>query len=170
MTQSTQPAIELLPATAADYPDILELNAAAVPHVNLIDEQTLLHLHDQSESLMVARKQDSLELEGFLLTLADGADYDSLNYQYFSARYASFVYVDRIVVRPDRQRLGIGRRFYERLFALADGRPVTCEVNIEPPNEQSMRFHHQLGFTRVGEQATEGGSKRVALLARISVP
>lgn len=43
---------------------------------------------------------------------------------------------------------------------------VTCEVNLVPPNPESLAFHHRLGFRQVGEQSTYGGSVRVALLAR----
>ena len=43
---------------------------------------------------------------------------------------------------------------------------MTCEVNLEPPNPESLAFHDRLGFGRVGEQATKGGSVVVALLSR----
>jgi predicted GNAT superfamily acetyltransferase len=42
---------------------------------------------------------------------------------------------------------------------------VTCEVNLDPPNPESLAFHARLGFARVGEQETKGGSVTVALLA-----
>ena len=43
---------------------------------------------------------------------------------------------------------------------------MTCEVNIRPPNESSMRYHELHGFTRVATQETEGGRKEVALLEK----
>ena len=43
---------------------------------------------------------------------------------------------------------------------------MTCEVNLKPPNESSMRFHERYGFTQIGSQATEGGQKEVALMAK----
>ncbi len=42
---------------------------------------------------------------------------------------------------------------------------MTCEVNLRPPNESSMRFHERYGFEQIGSQATEGGAKEVALMA-----
>lgn len=158
--------IELRDAQSDDYREILQLNTEAVPNVNLIDADKLRELHEQAAALVVAQEKSSGRIAGFLLVITDGADYDSLNYQYFSANYSSFAYVDRIVVSPDHQRKGIGKLFYKYLFDLAADRPTTCEVNVEPPNEQSMAFHGQLGFTSVEEQATEGGTKRVALLVR----
>jgi predicted GNAT superfamily acetyltransferase len=33
-------------------------------------------------------------------------------------------------------------------------------------NEGSLRFHHRIGFVEVGQQDTDGGTKRVSLLAK----
>jgi predicted GNAT superfamily acetyltransferase len=41
---------------------------------------------------------------------------------------------------------------------------VVCEVNTEPPNEDSMRMHSGMGFAVVG--ADDLGTKRVAYMAR----
>jgi predicted GNAT superfamily acetyltransferase len=43
---------------------------------------------------------------------------------------------------------------------------MTCEVNLRPPNEASMRFHERYGFSQVGSQPSEGGKKEVALMAK----
>ena len=43
---------------------------------------------------------------------------------------------------------------------------VCCEVNLEPPNPGSVRFHEQLGFRGIGEQSTEKGQKRVLLMEK----
>jgi len=43
---------------------------------------------------------------------------------------------------------------------------MTCEVNIRPPNESSMRYHEMHGFVQVATQETEGGLKKVALLEK----
>jgi hypothetical protein len=41
---------------------------------------------------------------------------------------------------------------------------LTCEVNLRPPNEGSLRFHRRLGFREVGRQETPYGAL-VTLLA-----
>jgi predicted GNAT superfamily acetyltransferase len=162
--------IELQPVAASDYETILELNSDAVPDVNLLDRSALQSLHEQAAAFIVARDTQATVPEdsigGFMLLLDAHADYASVNYQYFKHHYESFLYVDRIVVRPDHQRMGIGRRLYEELFRLAGENPATCEVNVRPPNPRSLAFHEELGFQKVDEQDTEGGSKRVALLVR----
>jgi predicted GNAT superfamily acetyltransferase len=166
----TEDFIELQPADPTDYPEILSLNTNAVPDVNLIDATILASLHDQALALLVARDRRDGQIAGFLLILDEAADYASVNYLFFKEHYPAFVYVDRIVVGPDHQRLGIGKRFYQQLFELGADKPAACEVNVYPMNEQSLTFHRQLGFETVGEQETEGGSKRVALLLRNAAP
>ncbi len=153
-------------ARTPDYPHLLAMNDAAVPAVNSIDRAELTHLHQQSLALIVAR--DSNDIAGFLLALPETADYQSANFQYFKANYPEFAYVDRIVVNSNYRRLGIGARLYAKLFEIAaDKVRVTCEVNLQPPNPDSMAFHENLGFEKVAEQDTHGGSKRVALLSRV---
>lgn len=157
--------IQFEPATIEDYGDILRLNEAAVPAVSRIDEEALAALHREAEFLTVARTEG--RLAGFLLVLNENADYKSVNYQYFKARYDRFLYVDRIVVSEASRGLGIGAAFYAELFDTAPEAPrVTCEVNVRPPNPGSLKFHRGLGFEVVGEQDTDGGEKRVAMMSR----
>ena len=67
--------------------------------------------------------------------------------------------------------MGIGAGLYRNLFeSLPQASRVTCEVNVRPPNPGSMAFHRDLGFTVVGEQDTEDGAKRVALMVREAMP
>lgn len=160
--------ITVRPAAAADYREILELNDAAVPHVNSIPESRLAHLHRQGLYLGIVRQNGEGPLAGFLLALTERADYDSENFGYFKRRYARFVYVDRIVVAAGFRRAGVGATLYADLHRhVPPGAPwLTCEVNLRPPNPGSLAFHQRLGFDAVGEQDTGGGAKRVCLLAR----
>ncbi len=152
-------------ATSADYPAILELNQAAIPEVSHLDEAALTALHQQAVLLTVARSGE--KLAGFMLILKEGAEYGSVNYQYFAENYHAFHYVDRIVVGEPFRRQGVGAALYRILFEAAASSPrVTCEVNLQPPNPASVQFHQTLGFVIVGEQETDGGKKRVALMVR----
>jgi hypothetical protein len=38
---------------------------------------------------------------------------------------------------------------------------VVCEVNIEPPNPASDKFHRAMGFEEVGQASIHGGTKTV---------
>ena len=126
----------------------------------------------------------ALTVLGFLIAMTRGADYASVNFQYFLRRHTAvasagagseggkqqhdspFLYVDRIVVDDRAQRLGLGRRLYHTAAATAAARglvgaTVCCEVNVRPPNEESMMFHTRVGFEAVGEQ--EGGHDGVVV-------
>jgi len=151
---------------STDYLKILALNELAVPSVNSIGIDTLDALHRQSAYLGVARYGE--EIVGFLLALPHTADYGSLNFQYFKQRYTAFAYVDRVVVASRNRNLGVGAALYEDLHRHlgADFPLLACEVNIDPPNPGSLRFHQRLGFRQIGSQQTEGGAKRVALLIK----
>ena len=153
-------------AAEDDYPALLGLNNLAVPNVNAIPTETLASLHSQSVYLGVARTPT--EIAGFLLALPYTAAYESPNFQYFKQRYEAFAYIDRIVVNQRLRGRGIGAALYQDLNRMLDDDCplLACEVNLDPPNPGSLRFHQRLGFNSVGTQRTEGGSKRVALLTK----
>jgi predicted GNAT superfamily acetyltransferase len=107
-----------------------------------------------------------------LLAFDEGAAYDSPNFEWFRARYPRFVYVDRIIVGPERRGLGVARALYEALFAeaAAAGRPfVACEVNAHPPNPGSDAFHAALGFDLAGQGSPAPG-KTVRYMLRAVGP
>ena len=157
----------LRPASPADLARIVQLNDAASPAVPVTapaDMERLLEL--ASLALVAVDGQD--EVHGFVVALEPGAAYESENYRYFEERGTAHVYVDRIVVGGTARGSGVGRLLYDAVFqrARSTGRAeVTCEVNLEPPNPESLAFHERLGFARVAEQSTKGGTIRVALLA-----
>jgi predicted GNAT superfamily acetyltransferase len=165
----------LRPYDEADLARLVDLNNAAYPAVPIVGRAELAELIALASLALVAVDQDSEaggEASGFVLAINPGTAYASENYTFFSDRAAQvgrdFLYVDRIVIDEAARGEGIGRRLYEAVFerAAADGRDeVTCEVNIEPPNPESLAFHARLGFERIGEQETKGGRVVVALMA-----
>jgi len=160
-------ATHLRLATNGDLAAVLHMNNRAVPAVNAHTEESLAQLLQVSTELVIADIDG--ECAGFLLLLdGPGRDYSSLNYRWFSNTYERFYYVDRIVVSEDHRGKGLGRALYDWAIENGTGRyPVLCaEVNIKPRNDVSLDFHETMGFEAVGEQDTEGGEKRVVLLAR----
>lgn len=159
--------IIIAPATIADYAEILVLNEDAIPAVNSIPEEKLARLHRQSAYLGVARDPDGT-MAGFLLALPETAEYESTNFGFFKRGYERFVYIDRIVVSARHRRAGIGQALYEDLTRQVPGDcpMLACEVNLRPPNPSSIAFHQRLGFAAVGEQDSEGGLKRVCMMAK----
>ena len=155
------------PLESADLSAVLAMNNAAVPAVPPATREEISELVTIA-SLAVVAESDPGVPAGFLLAMDPGVDYASENYRWFAARSDSFVYVDRIVVTESARGTGIGRVLYDAVFARARefGRAeVGCEVNVPPPNPESLAFHARLGFEKLEEQETKGGAYRVALLA-----
>jgi predicted GNAT superfamily acetyltransferase len=148
---------------AADTPAILALNLESEAVLSPMDAARYAHLLAQSAYGRVV-DEDGVVV-AFLLAFREGADYDSVNYRWFDAHYEAFLYVDRVVVARAHQGRGFGARLYDDLFAFARDAhvsSVTCEFDIDPPNEASRRFHARYGFAEVGTQTLPGG-KRVSL-------
>ena len=137
-------------AVARDHPAVLALNNGAVPHVNALDDAAFAWLATHATYFRVA--EDSEGIAGFVIMLENGTAYWSANYAWFTSRYDTFLYLDRVVVAPRAQRSGIGRLLYEDATAFARGRwpRITLEVNLRPPNPVSLAFHQRLGFREVG--------------------
>ena len=152
--------------TEDDLETVVEINNAGYPAVPLATLEEIRRLYDMS-SYRVAALTDQDDLVGFALAMDPGADYDSENYVFFESRFDNHLYIDRIVVADSARGLGLGSMLYQDLFdfARSQGRTaVTCEVNLEPPNPGSLRFHRRFGFEDVDTQATKGGNVVVQLL------
>jgi uncharacterized protein len=107
--------------------------------------------------------------DGLLIAFDQDGDYASPNFLWFKARYERFVYVDRIIVAEHARGRGLARKFYEGLFNRARGAGhdrVVCEVNLDPPNPGSLRFHAAMGFVSVGDAVLENG-KTVRYMERV---
>ena len=105
----------------------------------------------------------------FLLAFAENDEFDGGHFLWFRSRFDRFLYVDRVVVAEDRRRLGLGRVLYADLFKRAEEfghRNIVCEVNLQPPNPISDRFHAAQGFEEVGRATIENGAKTVRYLLR----
>jgi predicted GNAT superfamily acetyltransferase len=65
--------------------------------------------------------------------------------------------------------MGLGKLLYQHIEQLMrESRleyPLCCEVNLEPPNPGSLRFHQSIGFKLVGTRG-EGTDYQVALLTK----
>lgn len=158
------PDILLRAALPDDFAAIVALNEAAERHTSAMDVQRLQNL-DALSSYHKVVLVDGV-VAAFLLAMRENAPYPNDNYGFFAARYDVFLYVDRIVVDPSCAGLKLGTLLYRDLFDYARAQAVpaiTCEYNIEPPNEPSRRFHERFGFSEVGTQWLGGGRKRVSL-------
>ncbi len=149
-----------------DIDEILSLNEAVVPAVNSVPIEQMHWFAAQAAYFRVAIADD--RLASFLIGLRPGVAYESPNYRWFCDKYEDFGYIDRIAVAANARRHGLATRMYDDFRASLEGEvgTMTCEVNLRPPNEASMRFHERYGFSQVGSQSTDGGQKEVALMAK----
>jgi uncharacterized protein len=146
----------LRPITPADHPHVLAWNAQHVELLSPLDAdrlRALLVWADLGSVITVAGRD-----VGFVLTFAGDTAYDSENYRWFSERYPSFYYLDRVVVDGSARRTGIGTQVYDDIESRArELAPVMClEVNLDPPNEPSLAFHRQRGYVEVGQDDSSG--------------
>ncbi len=157
--------MKILPIELSDFEDVLAVNLASVPHVNIISHDELRWFREYAAYLQVAIIDE--KLAGFLVGLRPGTSYASPNYRWFCRHYDDFAYIDRVAVSEWARRRGVAETLYTRFAESQPGAPVmTCEVNLRPPNAGSMRFHKRMGFQQVGSQETDGGDKEVALMEK----
>ena len=148
-------SVLLRPVTESDHDEVLALNLAEVVKLAPMDQARLLQLQGWADRF------DVIEVDGhfggFVVTVAPGTAYDSENYAWFTERYDSFYYLDRVVLHPHVRRRGVGGRVYDELESVASafGR-LTLEVNLDPPNDVSLAFHAGRGYAEVGRLGDEG--------------
>ena len=160
------PIVQIRDAATPDYDTICALNLAEVQHTSAMDAARLAVLGALSCYFKVACADG--RVSAFLLAMCSGVLYDNDNFSWFTQRYPRFIYIDRIVVSSNSRRLRLASLLYEDLFrhARENAIPrVTCEYNIDPPNEPSRLFHDRFGFREQGAQWVANGTKRVSLQA-----
>ena len=144
----------------ADLARVLEINNANTPGVS---ELTMSELETDIENCLHALAIDNEhgEVCAFCITFDPGAPDAGANHQWFAERYKSFVYLDRIAIDSTHQNLGLGALLYQtveqRMLNSAEHSLLCCEVNLEPPNPGSLRFHKRIGFTECGVESTAPG-------------
>jgi len=156
--------IAIRDADETDFEAVLALNLSEVRHTSPMDAARLRHLDAIASYHKVVTVDGTVA--AFLLAMKDGCGYVNENFEWFAARFKTFLYVDRIVVGDGYRGLGLGARLYKHMFdhARAHGiATIACEYNMVPPNQASRVFHDKFGFHEVGRQWLGQGSKQVSL-------
>lgn len=156
--------VVLRPLTPQDHAFVLALNEADVALLSPLDEVSLRALQARADRCDVVEVDG--QRAGFLVTVPPGTDYASENYRWHGERFgADFLYLDRVVLAPAFRGRGLAGAVYDQVED--DARPrdrLVLEVNLDPPNEPSLRFHARRGFVEVGHRGEPGHV--VALLAK----
>ncbi|EMI22581.1 acetyltransferase GNAT family protein [Rhodopirellula maiorica SM1] len=56
--------------------------------------------------------------------------------------------------------MGVGRLLYSRIYewaAQSQLLTICAEMNLDPPNHESLRFHDKAGFVQMGTRRLENG-------------
>ena len=144
----------------ADLPRVLDINNANTPGVS---ELTIAELESDLKNSLHALAIDNKhgEVCAFCVTFAQDASDAGDNHRWFAERYESFVYLDRITIDSNHQNRGLGALLYQsveqHMLNSAEHSLLCCEVNLEPPNPGSLRFHKRIGFTEVGRHSPQQG-------------
>ena len=161
-----QPIVRNIVGT--DVTRVLEINNANTPGVS---ELTMIELTtDLKNSLhALAIENEHGEVCAFCITFDPNAPDAGTNHRWFAERFESFVYLDRIAIDSSHQNRGLGALLYQsveqHMLSSAEHSLLCCEVNLEPPNPGSLRFHKRTGFTELG-QRSYNEFDRVSLLGK----
>jgi len=139
----------------------MEVNNAAVPDVNFLDEARAEWLVRHSFFPRLATLDG--HTAGVLIALSETARFDSDYYRWYVARYKNFVYVDRVVIAAWARGQGVATELYRDLEQMAEEKnlAIAAEVYSDPPNVPSLNFHRKLGYQEVGTQFCEAERKTV---------
>ena len=152
----------------ADAEAVLALNAACVPEVGPMDDEKLAGFAQWAPYFKVVEVDGAIA--ALLVGLGEDAPYPSPNYRWFVERYPLFAYIDRVAVAEGQRGAGWGPALYRDFeqWAVDTQRPRLCaEVNVEPPNPRSLRFHEIYGFRSIEQVEPYGTADyRVAMLVK----
>lgn len=161
--------VALRPMAPGDVAEVLALNAREVHLLAPMDEATLWRIHALARGVEVIEVGG--QFAGFVITVGPGTAYDSENYRWFESHLEAYVYLDRVVLHESVRRQGVGGTVYDRIEAQARAEldirrtaRLALEVNLDPPNEPSLAFHHKRGYVEVAQLGAPG--HRVSLLVK----
>lgn len=146
-----------------NFKAILAINAAGQPGVYPLTPSEMSWALERAAYFGVAEIRG--KVVGYIITYTDQAAYSGDEFHWFKQYFAGFLYIDQIAIAPAARRSGAGTRLYHEMEQFARQHGLTslvCEVNLDPPNPASLRFHAKNGFVEVGTMTTADG-RRVSL-------
>lgn len=149
-----------------DFSQILKINEESEHFLDSLNFERLEQINKKAAYHRVLEEDG--HIAAFLLAFSETADYHYPSYLWFVEHFPKFIYIDRVVVSNTQQGRGLGQILYEDLLSFAKINKmglVTCEFDVDPPNEISRRFHDKFGFKEVGTQLVGAKKKRVSLQA-----
>ena len=154
-------------AEIQDFHHILEINIEGQPGVAVLDHAELLRLADLTDYIKVLEIDG--QMAGYFIAFLKKSNYDGEEFQWFQKTLNSeFLYIDQVAIAEEYRCNGLAKKFYRDAehFAIQFSiLQLVCEVNIDPPNFTSLKFHSSLGFREVTQLTTQD-DRRVSLLSK----
>ncbi|MBI2512719.1 MAG: GNAT family N-acetyltransferase [Opitutae bacterium] len=98
---------------------------------------------------------------GYLFAVPRTSNYDDKEIAELRRLIAEpFYYICQVALAREHRGRGIRRTFYATLAEAArrhGARLLCCDVNVEPPNPESLAFHRRLGFRQIGAGVASNG-------------
>jgi predicted GNAT superfamily acetyltransferase len=153
MSESIKIDVLNFPFNNKDILSIYSINQANTPEVGSLESTEKLRELLNMSTLVLAAKICN-EIIGFVVCLEAGSAYTSPNYKFISQQAEKFVYIDRIAIKNQHRRSGVGKSLYEIIFNYSEKfeLPIYCEVNTKPKNQPSLDFHKKIGFFKIGSK------------------
>lgn len=148
--------MQIRPFQPEDLAALYAINQASVPGVGHAETEDDLGALISMGTCLVAINGDSAPI-GFINLVTPGtAAYQSDNLRWIenwiTRQQVSAHYVDRIAIGESARGQGAGEALYRAAFEAAKPNAyLCCEVNTDPDNPGSHRFHQRLGFKAIGD-------------------
>lgn len=153
MTMEITETINFRAGTEKDADAIIALNRESEAATSPMDEARFAELYAMASLMIVGEREG--QVIGFLMGFVSGIDLDGLNYRWFDTRLKRFFYIDRIVIDAACRGEGVGQRIYSEVRQWARDQGLlwlAAEMNLDPPNLRSLKFHRRNGFMEIGTQ------------------
>ncbi len=154
-------------AETKNFNRILEINTEGKPGVAPLNCAELLRMMNLTDYVKVLEING--RVAGYFIAFLKNSNYDGEEFQYFQKELNSnYLYVDQIAIAEKYLGNGLAKEFYRDAehFAIQFSiSQIVCEVNLEPPNPKSLKFHTSLGFHKVTQLTTQDG-REVLLLSK----
>ena len=121
----------------------------------------LAPLNDKSLAILLNKatyKKQINDGDGELIGFSNNADYDHKNLSWLRNKYKKFLYIDRVIINPKAHGKGLAKKLYndfEKKALLMKIPRLVCEVNTNPNNENSHKFHIKNSFKPIGDMDYE---------------
>ncbi|MCZ4297602.1 GNAT family N-acetyltransferase [Henriciella marina] len=148
--------MQIRPFQPEDLAALYAINQAGVPGVGNAETEDDLGALISMGTCLVAISGDGTPI-GFINLVAPGtAAYESDNLRWIenwmTRQQVIAHYVDRIAIGETARGRGVGEALYRAAFEAAKPNAyLCCEVNTDPTNPGSHRFHQRLGFNPIGD-------------------